>query len=136
MTYAISSALQKAVYGVLQADAALTGLIGTSLFDSAPSGALPELYVTLGEERVLDRSDQSGAGALHELTIAVVSDASGFLAAKDVAAAICDALIGSTPALDRGRLVFLEFDRALARKARSGSGREIDLRFRARVEDI
>jgi len=135
MTYAVSASLQKAVFGQLQADAALTALIGAALFDTAPAGDVPDLYVALGEERVRDRSDQSGDGAQHELAVSVISNENGFLAAKTVAAAVCDALLGANMVLERGRLVLFAFDRADARRVRSGNGREIILRFRARVED-
>lgn len=135
MSYAISSALQAAVFLHLQADATVSSLVGGAIFDELPSGTIPSTYVSLGAETVLDRSDQSGAGAEHRLTISVMSEASGFAAAKAVAVAISDALSGDDLTLARGRLVFMKFDRATARREGSGNARRIDLRFRARVED-
>ncbi len=134
MTYALSGALQSAVYQHLAADAALTALIGTDLFDALPSGSLPQTYVALGPEEVEDRSDVTGAGARHRFTVSVFSDTAGFTAAKDVAAAVCDALIDAPLALARGRLVGLWFERAAAERLTDG-GRSIILRFAARVED-
>lgn len=135
MTYALSSSLQAAVYQALLADTDLGLLVGSNIFDNAPAGQVPDLYVSLGAEDVRDASDKTGQGARHDFTIAVVTTQSGFLVAKDVAAAICDALISAPLTLGRGRLVSLNFLQARARRVQSGGARRIDLRFRARVED-
>lgn len=135
MSYAVAEALQGAIYQEIQNDAGVTLLIGDAVYDAVPAGTLPETYVILGSETVLDRSDLSGAGAEHRLTISVMSEAAGFATAKAVAVAISDALEGADLTLTRGRLVFLKFDRAVARREGSANTRRIDLRFRARVED-
>lgn len=135
MSYVISEALQSAIYVHLQGDAALASLIGGAVYDAVPTGPRPRTYVSLGAETVLDRSDQSGAGAEHRLTLSVISEAAGFATPKAVAVAICDALGGADLVLARGRLVFLKFDRASARRVGNSNTRRIDLRFRARVED-
>ena len=60
----------------------------------------------------------------------------GQLTAKTLAGAVCDALEGAALSLDRGHLVGLWFERASARRTGTGGAiRQIDLRFRARVED-
>ena len=41
MSYALSSALQSAVYQALLDDAALTALVGTAVYDALPVGAMP-----------------------------------------------------------------------------------------------
>ncbi|WP_073249865.1 DUF3168 domain-containing protein [Shimia gijangensis] len=135
MSYAVSKALQVAIYQRLQGDAGVTSLIGAAIFDEVPAGVLPETYVSLGAETVLDRSDKSGSGAEHRLTISILSEAAGFADAKAVAVAISDALEGADLTLTRGRLVYLKFDRATARREGTANTRRIDLRFRARVED-
>lgn len=136
MSYALAGGLQAAVYQHLATDAGLATLIGDAVFDALPTGPLPETYVSIGEEEMRDRSDVSGAGAEHRLTVAVVSEAPGFAAAKDVAARIGDALLNGDVTLSEGRLVGLWLDRATARRTGSaGRVRRIDLRFRARVED-
>lgn len=134
MSYAISPALQAAVFQRLSSDAALAALVGANIYDALPSGSLPPLYVTLGAERVKDASDALEAGAVHDLTVSVITDGAGFQAAKDAAAAVSDALVDAGLALARGRLVGLRFVRAQA-KHDSGGTRRIDLTFRARVED-
>lgn len=134
MSYAMSAALQAAVFQQLSGDGGVAGLVGSDIYDALPPGALPGLYITLGAETARDASDVSGAGAWHDLTVAVVSDAAGFQSAKTVAAAACDALNDAPLALQRGRLVSLRFLKARA-KRESGGLRRIDMTFRARVED-
>ena len=135
MSYAMASALQTAVYAHLQADTALEALVGDAIFDAAPAGGVEGTYVSLGPEDVRDRSDKTGSGAQHDFTISVVTDAAGFQAAKEAAAAVSDALVDAPLTLTRGRLVGLGFLRARARLVSNGAKRQIDLRFRARVSD-
>jgi len=135
MTYAIASGLQSAVYTFLTGDAALTALVGSAIYDAIPAGPLPQTYVALGSEEVLDRSDKSASGAEHRFFITVTTDTAGFAGAKAAAAAVCDALVGAAVPLSRGRLTGLWFDRAKAERLTTG-GRQITLRFRARVDDV
>ena len=108
MTYAIAAALQKAVFERLQADAILTGLVGTAIYDAIPPGILGGTYVSLGTEDVRDASDDTGYGAWHEITISVVTDESGFAGAKAVATAISDALVDAPLSGDDGDSWLLE----------------------------
>lgn len=136
MSYGVGEALQAAVYQQLTTDAALSGLIGTAVFDELPHGTKPETYVVLGEEDVRDRSDSTGGAALHRFAVSVVTDAAGYAGAKQVAAAVSDALVDAPLTLARGRLVGLWFERATARRSgKAGKVRRIDLRFRAHVDD-
>ncbi len=136
MSYGVSAALQAAVFQRLSGDRRIISLIGSAVFDAVPAGVVPQTYVTLGPEEVRDASDRSGAGAVHRFTVSVVSEAAGFGAAKTLAGAVCDALEGAALTLDRGHLVGLWFERASARRTGTGGAiRQIDLRFRARVED-
>lgn len=133
MSYAVSAALQSAIYGRLAADPVLAGLVGTAIYDAPPAGRLPPLWVSLGAEEARDASDATGSGAEHRLMVSVVGEATGFAQAKEAAAAISDALHGVGLPLARGRLVWMRFMRAQARQ--SGTGRRIDMTFRARTED-
>lgn len=135
MSYGVSAALQQAVYQRLQADVTLAGLVGSAIFDAAPPGAVSGTYVSLGPEDVSERSDVTGHGALHEITVSVVTGAAGFRPAKDVAAAVSDALIDATLVLARGTLIYLNFHRARAHRVKDADLRRIDLRFRARIQD-
>lgn len=135
MSYAISAALQAAIYDELIADTALGNLVGDAIYDAMPTGTLPDTYVTLGPEEVRNRSDISGGGAWHFLTISAVTSNAGFSHAKAVAAAITDALIDAELTLSRGRLVGLHFYRGKAQRDDNGALRRIDLIFRARVDD-
>ncbi|PRY26215.1 uncharacterized protein DUF3168 [Aliiruegeria haliotis] len=135
MSYAMAAALQEAVYQHLSADPDLAAEVGGAIFDAAPTGDVPDIYVTLGPEEASAAGDQTGDGAKHRFTIAVVSDGGGFHRMKRVAGVISDALHHQTPGMSRGRIVLLQFRRANARRIKSGSGRRIDLQFEARLED-
>ncbi|WP_397543022.1 DUF3168 domain-containing protein [Roseovarius salis] len=135
MSYAMSAALQEAVHQKLSSDAALVALLGGAIYDAPPAGTLPETYVAIGPEDVRDRSDGSGRGAWHRITVTVVSAEAGFRTAKAAASAISDALADAPLVLSRGRLVAISFQRARARREDRGRLRRIDLTFRARVEE-
>ena len=135
MTYGVAAALQQAVYQILQADPELTALVGDAVYDAVPPGFVSGTYVSLGPEDVREASDKTGHGALHEITVSVVTDSAGFSAAKAVATAVSDALVDTTLALTRGTLVYLNFHRARARRVQDADMRRIDLKFRARVQD-
>ncbi len=135
MSYGAAAALQAAIYGRLGGDAALAALVGGHVFDAVPPGLPPDIYVVLGDEDVRDRSDMTGGGALHDITVSVVTAAAGFHAAKAAAGAVSDALLGPPPAMTRGRIVGLWFVRARARRIGTQDQRRVDLRFRAQVED-
>lgn len=135
MSYAVSAALQAAVFQQLSGDAALGAIVGSAIYDAIPSGSLPSIYVALGSETARDRSDKSGGGAAHDLNVSVITDAPGFQQAKEAAAAISDALVDADLALSRGQLVGLWFLRAKAKRDTSDGTRRIDMIFRARVED-
>lgn len=130
MSYGVSAALQAAVYQRLAAE-----LPGVAVHDAIPPGGGSGTFVLLGPEEVIDAGDGSGGGAEHRLLISVISDATGFLAAKQIAVQLSDALIGAALVLSRGRLVDLRFLKAKAARLAEGEARRIDLRFAARVED-
>jgi hypothetical protein len=134
MSYAVAAALQAGVYETLRDDAGVGDLVGNRIYDAVPKGRLPDLYVALGPEKALDASDKTGRGAWHEFAVSVISDDAGFQGAKEVSAAVCDALIDTEMVLERGRLVALHFKRAVASREKAGR-RRVDLIFRARVED-
>ena len=101
MTYAIAGGLQSALYTHLSGDPALTALVGSAIYDALPAGPLPQTYVTLGSEEVLDRSDKTAGGAEHRFFITVTTDTAGFAGAKAAAAAVCDALEGAALTLTK-----------------------------------
>jgi len=133
MTYALSGALQGAIYDLLQNDAGLTALVGDAVYDAVPGGTLPETYVRLGSEKAVGGADRFGAE--HRFAVSVITTAPGFAFAKSVAAAVCDALRDAVPVLSRGRVVDLYFHSASAKRAEGGTARQIDLQFRALLAD-
>lgn len=134
MSYGIAAALQAAIYQRLRASTELDALVGDAIYDAAPPGAVTGTYVSLGPEDVLDASDMTGDGALHDFVISVVTDEAGFQSAKAVAAAVSDSLVDATLILARGTLIGLWFVKAKARRVGTASTRRIDITFRARVE--
>lgn len=135
MSYVIAPALQAAIFAHLSSDSTLDTLTGGAIYDAIPPATPPATYILIGPEEAIDRSDKTGHGAEHRLTISVLTNDTGFLAAKTIAAQICDLLDAPALTLARGRLVAMWFDRATARKLDGNQTRRIDLRFRARVED-
>lgn len=135
MSYGVSQALQSAVYAALAGHPALGAIVGSAIFDAVPAGAAPDLYVALGPEDVAARQDSSGSVTQHRLIISVVGRSDGFALLKSAAGAVSDCLDGASPALDRGQLVALDFQKARARKSDRNRERRIDLWFRAIVED-
>jgi hypothetical protein len=135
MSYGVSGALQAAVFTALSADTTLATLVGTAIYDAVPVGTVPALYVLLGSETVREASDISGEGAVHAFNVSVITTNPGFTSAKAAAGAVSDALQDAELTLSRGSLVSLRFERAVAKRIDSASARQIDLRFRARVQD-
>lgn len=135
MSYLAAASLQGAVFEALAGDAALAALVGGAIYDAVPPGDKPATFVVLGAEDVRDASDATGQGAEHRLTVSVHSSATGFVAAKEVAAAVAGALVDADLSLDTGHLVGIGFLRARARRTENGDARRIDLIFRARVEE-
>ena len=135
MSFGVSAALQKSVYQALIGSVDLSSAVGGAIFDAAPSGQIPELYVSLGPEIVRERSDIGVDGARHEFTVSVVASRGGFSSAKEIAVMVNDILSGANLVLERGSLIFLRFLKAVA-KPETAEGRRIDMIFRARVDDI
>lgn len=135
MSYALSSALQASVYQALTDDVGLFAIVGDAIYDALPVGVVPPIYVSIGPETVVDASDSTGVGAVHRFTVSVVSDTPAFLAVKAAAGLVSDVLHGANLTLSRGYLVLMTFERATAARIDGASGRRIDLRFKARVED-
>jgi len=138
MTYALSAALQTAVYERLTADPALMALVGQDIYDAAPPVApaeAPDLHVTLGEERVRDGSTKTSSGAVHDFTVTVHARTEGFSRPKAAAAAVCEALLPGTLTLGRGHLVDLRLLSVRADRGRINRPRRVEMRFRAVLED-
>jgi len=138
MTYALSEPLQRAVFEALLGDATLSSFVGSDIYDAplpleVANG--PSEYVTLGGESVRDASSGSEDGALHDFTVIVHSNASGFMISKQIAGAICDVLLDAQLPLARGKLVYLRFLKAKADAGIPPARRTITLNFRAFVED-
>lgn len=135
MTYLLSAPLQQAVYGCLANDPAIVGVVGNAVFDAPPEGVRPPVFIAIGPEDVVQRFDKTNNAAAHRFTITLVSEAPGFLALKELAGLVEAALVNATLPLNRGRVVSITFQKAKARRERSGTRRRIDMTFRAFVDD-
>ncbi|XAT60592.1 DUF3168 domain-containing protein [Rhodobacteraceae bacterium Araon29] len=136
MSFANSAALQSAIYTQLSEDSEVLDLVGGHIYDAMPSGDLPELFISLGAEVMHDKSDVTGIGTDHDLTLSVITTKAGFLPAKVLASAVGQALLGTLPDLEQGRIVFFNFIRATARRDTDSQTRRIDMLFRARLADV
>ncbi|RYH11183.1 DUF3168 domain-containing protein [Tropicimonas sp. IMCC6043] len=136
MSYGASAALQTAVYQHLLADPSVSALVGTNIFDAAPSGTVPPVYISLGPEDAVARNDKTGRGAVHRFTVSIVNDGAGFQAAKSLAGAVSDSLQDALPASGPGRLVRMQFVRASARRVGDATRRRVDLLFEAQIDDV
>ncbi|WP_265500838.1 DUF3168 domain-containing protein [Paracoccus beibuensis] len=137
MSFAASVALQAAIYQHLRADPSLTDLVGDAIFDAMPVEAPSGVFVSLGAEEVRNASDATARGSRHDFVVSVMAGSdggAGFGAVKAVAVAVTDALEQGSLALSRGQLAGIWFLRATARRMKSGSARQVDLTFRARID--
>lgn len=137
MSYAGAAALQAAIYRRLREDAALSALVGDAVFDAMPVEPPGGVFVSLGPEDAVDRSDGTARGARHDLVVTVGSgrdEGAGFAAVKQAAAAVAEALEDADLDLARGHLAGLRFLRAKARRIENGDARQVDLTFRARID--
>lgn len=134
MSYAAASALQTALFSMLSGDATLATLAPGGVYDAPVPGTPAGSYVVLGIEDALDRSDMSGGGAEHRVSLQVISAAPGFQTVKDAAARVDALLQGPLPPLGVGRVVAVWFLDARARRLEGGDLRRIELRYRIRIE--
>ncbi|MBM2576814.1 DUF3168 domain-containing protein [Jannaschia sp. Os4] len=134
MSYAMAGGLQAGLFDLLTTDVGMQGLVGGAVFDAVPKPA-PDLFVALGPEIAEGRSDASGAGAVHEVALSVVTTRAGYADAKAVAARISEVIEGGGMTLPRGRVAAARFVKARARVDEGEGVRRIDMRFRLRVQD-
>lgn len=92
--------LRKAVYEVLQGDAALTALVGNRVFDHVPDGAgYPR--VVIGEAVAVDDTYNDGQWLEVNLDVHVWSDVPGTVECLRIIAAARAAIHGATLTMDQ-----------------------------------
>jgi hypothetical protein len=131
-----SWALQRSIYEVLSADAAMTNLLGADrIFDGAPQRtAMP--YVTYGQSVMRDWSTGSEAGEEHLLTLHVWSRADGRNEAHEIMQALRGALHERPLTLDGHRLINLRHEVSEARREADGETYHGIVRLRAVTEPL
>ena len=136
MTYALAWPLQQAVHARLAADPGVAAMLGDRIHDAAPeTRRLSQIYAVIGDEAVEDWSTATDRGAEHVIRLAVHAPRAGFATAKQAAAAISDALIGTPLTLARGHVVCIGFVDAETARSEDDALRSIVLRFRVLIED-
>ncbi len=139
MTYAMSWPLQQALHAAIAGDADCAAFFGPRIYDAAPplgpDASAEGLYLTIGDETVVDWSTASDRGARHQVTLSVHAPRHGFAEAKQAAAAVSDVMLDGPLAPSRGRIVGTRFLGARTRRAEGDRLRRIEMRFDITLED-
>lgn len=139
MTYSLSWPLQQALHAAIASDAGCSTFFDERIYDAAPpfgpDAAAEGLYLTIGDETVVDWSTASDQGARHQVTLTVHAPRTGFAEAKQAAAAVSDVMLRGPLAPARGRIVDTRFLGARTRRAEGDALRRIEMRFGITLED-
>ena len=139
MTYALSWPLQQALHAAIAGDVGCAGFFGPRIYDAAPpfgpDASAEGLYLTIGDETVLDWSTASDRGARHQVMLTVYAPRHGFAEAKQAAAAVSEVMLDGPLAPARGRIVDTRFLGARTRRAEGDKLRRIEMRFGIVLED-
>lgn len=139
MTYALSWALQEALFAAICADPVCSETFGHRIYDGPPplsgDAETQGLYLTFGDEEANDWSTATDLGASHLVRLDVHAPRRSFAEAKRAAAALSDAILGADFQMSRGRVVNTRFVDARTRREEGDALRRIEMRFRIIVED-
>lgn len=122
--------LQQAVHTALRGDAALTNLVADRIFDHVPQGT-PFPYIVIGEATAESFDTKTEDGQEQTLTIHSWSRHRGLLEAKEIMAAVTDALDQQSLSIAGHDLVLLRFVFARTLRDPDGLTRHGVQRFRA-----
>src|SRR5215213_8250410 len=129
-----TAALRAAIHAALNANAALTAVLGgTRVYDEPPPAPVFP-YVTLGEARVTDYSAGGEPGEEHQITLHGWSRQGGHREAHLIAGALLQALDDAPLAPAGHHLVNLRFALADIRREADGRTYHALVRFRAVTE--
>jgi hypothetical protein len=134
MTTPASLSLRAAIHDALNADAALTTVLGGPRVYDEPPRAASFPYVTLGEGRVTDFSTGTEPGQEHALTLHAWSRQGGQKEAHLIAGALLQALDDAPLTLADHRLVNFRFAVADIKREADGRTYHALVRFRAVTE--
>ena len=128
--------LQKAVFAALEADAALTSLIGAGrIHDDAPqTTSFP--YITFGTTPSRDWSTGTDTGAEHVLTLHVWSRAAGKKEAQAIMRLLREALHDEPLVIEDHRLINLRHEFSDTSRDPDGETVHGIVRFRAVTEQV
>jgi hypothetical protein len=131
-----AASLRAAIHDTLNADGALTALLGGPRVYDEPPRAANFPYVTLGEARVTDFSTGTEPGEEHQLTLHAWSRQGGHREAHLIAGALLQALDDAPLPLADHRLINLRFAVADVRREADGRTYHALVRFRAVTEPM
>lgn len=128
--------LQKAIFTALNADAALTALLGGArIYDTVPRGAAYP-YVTFGQISSRDWSTGTDEGEEHAIVLHVWSETAGHRQTHRINAAVQVALHDAQLTLSSHRLVNIRHETTEARRDIAGERHRGIVRFRAVTERV
>ena len=125
--------LQKAIFETLGANAALTEVVGTRIFDHAPANAAFP-YITFGRTSVYDWSTGTESGTEQLFTLHAWSKSKGKKEVLEIMELARETLHDAPLDLDGHRLVNLRLEFSEARYDDRNEGHHGLLRFRAVTE--
>jgi Protein of unknown function (DUF3168) len=100
------AALKAALRGRLLADANITALIGTAIYDAPPRGVTPP-YLVLGDADARESGTTERDGLRVELELVTLTAERGTSGALGIASAVAAALAAPLPTSDGQRLIVL-----------------------------
>jgi len=125
--------LQKAIFAALGANAALTSVVGTRIFDHAPANAAFP-YITFGRTSVYDWSTGTESGTEQLFTLHVWSKSKGKKEVLEIMELARETLHDAALELEAHRLVNLRLEFSEARYDDRNEAHHGLLRFRAVTE--
>lgn len=128
-----SLSLQKAIVAALKADAGVSALVGSNVFDTVPSSD-PFPRITLGEDQVITERADCYIGEEIFVTIHAWSRKPGFPEVKQIAGAVRLALHEAELSLDDCRLVDLSSEDVRFMREQDGVTSHAVITFRALTE--
>jgi hypothetical protein len=139
MSYGMSWPLQQALHAAIAGDGGCAAFFGPRIYDAAPpfgpDASEEGLYLTIGDETVIDWGTATDRGARHQVTLTVHAPRHGFAEAKQAAAAVSDVMLDGVLTPSRGRVVGTYFLGARTRRAEGDALRRIEMRFGITMED-
>lgn len=129
------ASLKAALRAHLLADADISGITGTAVFDTPPRGAKPP-YILLGDAAMIGNDAVEYQGATIDLDVHAYTAERGTAGALELASALEAALAQPLPMLVDHRLIALEIRQSATRHDVATALSRVTLRLRAITEPL